>query len=424
MSGIVFEEDRASRNATRFLLLVQILAVGTVLALILFQFYSLALSLSCSTFLIFVGMAIWLYVHYQKIPLVREKRQLQRRVLDLGNKIAKEGNVIQAAIRKRAVLFQDQQDETKVVLQKSQQAYIKIGLEGSYIKDAQIPGVSSKLKERLAEHRILSAAQIKGERLSKIPGVGARKQQALFTWKNTLRALLESTKPTQLTDDQAETLNAKYRARHNENDTSERNAKARKRDLTNELNTIRPRLERLDAITFIAYISRSLDSRKAVGILLALVLIGAQFVSSVSAAASSFIASIPTVTLTPTAMALPTQTFTLTITFTPTITDTPTAIATPSQTSTPAFTFTSTPLATATPLLTFTPLVILQPTNTPQIPVSGGGGNGCDPAYPTVCIPPPPPDLDCPDIPYRNFQVLAPDPHNFDRDSDGLGCEN
>lgn len=47
----------------------------------------------------------------------------------------------------------------------------------------------------------------------------------------------------------------------------------------------------------------------------------------------------------------------------------------------------------------------------------------CDPSYPTVCIPPPPPDLDCPEIPYRNFEVLEPDPHHFDGDNDGIGCE-
>jgi micrococcal nuclease len=47
----------------------------------------------------------------------------------------------------------------------------------------------------------------------------------------------------------------------------------------------------------------------------------------------------------------------------------------------------------------------------------------CDPSYPTVCIPPPPPDLDCGDIPYSNFPVLPPDPHGFDGDGDGIGCE-
>lgn len=51
------------------------------------------------------------------------------------------------------------------------------------------------------------------------------------------------------------------------------------------------------------------------------------------------------------------------------------------------------------------------------------GRGGCDPAYPDVCIPSPPPDLDCADISARNFRVLAPDPHRFDRDNDGIGCE-
>ena len=43
----------------------------------------------------------------------------------------------------------------------------------------------------------------------------------------------------------------------------------------------------------------------------------------------------------------------------------------------------------------------------------------------SLCIPPPPPDLNCDDIPYRRFQVLPPDPHRLDgNDNDGLGCES
>lgn len=48
----------------------------------------------------------------------------------------------------------------------------------------------------------------------------------------------------------------------------------------------------------------------------------------------------------------------------------------------------------------------------------------CDPSYPDVCIPPYPPDLDCRDIPYKKFRVLPPDPHRFDGDKDGIGCES
>ena len=56
---------------------------------------------------------------------------------------------------------------------------------------------------------------------------------------------------------------------------------------------------------------------------------------------------------------------------------------------------------------------------------SGAGAPSvtCDPAYPDVCIPPPPPDLNCADIPHRRFTVHSPDPHRFDGDSDGIGCE-
>ena len=54
-----------------------------------------------------------------------------------------------------------------------------------------------------------------------------------------------------------------------------------------------------------------------------------------------------------------------------------------------------------------------------------GGGN-CDPPYPDpgVCIPRYPPDLDCGEVQYKNFRVLPPDPHDFDREGDGIGCES
>lgn len=51
-------------------------------------------------------------------------------------------------------------------------------------------------------------------------------------------------------------------------------------------------------------------------------------------------------------------------------------------------------------------------------------GAECDPAYPTICLPSPPPDLNCPEIPYQDFPVLPPDPHGLDRDEDGIGCES
>ncbi len=50
--------------------------------------------------------------------------------------------------------------------------------------------------------------------------------------------------------------------------------------------------------------------------------------------------------------------------------------------------------------------------------------NQCDSSYPDECIPPHPPDLDCGEIEYSNFRVIQSDPHGFDGDEDGIGCES
>ncbi len=55
-------------------------------------------------------------------------------------------------------------------------------------------------------------------------------------------------------------------------------------------------------------------------------------------------------------------------------------------------------------------------------------GSNCEPSYPDICIPIGRADIDCPDIDARRFTVLwnvpNPDPHRFDGDADGVGCES
>jgi hypothetical protein len=57
------------------------------------------------------------------------------------------------------------------------------------------------------------------------------------------------------------------------------------------------------------------------------------------------------------------------------------------------------------------------PTNSQQ------DDSDCNSSYPNNCISSPPPNLNCKDISDKNFEVLSPDPHGFDRDEDGIGCE-
>lgn len=95
------------------------------------------------------------------------------------------------------------------------------------------------------------------------------------------------------------------------------------------------------------------------------------------------------------------------------------------------------PISTVSPTVTRTSIVgeTAIPTNTPTnaptatsttVPIATPtqASPACDPSYPDVCIAPPPPDLNCSDIPYRRFRVFPPDPHRFDQDNDGIGCES
>ncbi len=56
-------------------------------------------------------------------------------------------------------------------------------------------------------------------------------------------------------------------------------------------------------------------------------------------------------------------------------------------------------------------------------PAPAPARGNCDPSYPDFCLTPGIADLDCGDIRYRRFRVYQPDPHRFDGDRDGVGCE-
>ena len=96
----------------------------------------------------------------------------------------------------------------------------------------------------------------------------------------------------------------------------------------------------------------------------------------------------------------------------------PTEILTPEPTPSPSPTPDSTPSMEPTqpPAPAPAPTTPAAPEPTPPPPDS-------DPSYPDFCIRGPPPQLDCGGIVFRNFTVLPPDPHGFDEDKDGIGCE-
>jgi hypothetical protein len=417
MSKDTFEENPTIRKGLRYFLMMQIGAVLVVFILIALNLHLLALVLSLMTFMIFIAILIWLYLVYTKLSLVQEKRAVQQRVNELQVGFQLQSKAIQLVHQKREYLERAEKDEIQSTLEILQNNYIKTGLEANFIRDATIPGIGPKLKEKLSAYGIVSAAQV-SDHVSNISGFGEAKRLALMSWRSLVYARLEHTKPTKLTLERSESIKIKFQTLQDENSNAGQQAQDKKLKLETELNKLLPRLESLSAITFIAFLNKSLASQGLLSGFIAFVLFSSQTVSGFSATTSAILASIPTSTQTSTPTSTPTNTFTPTLTFTSTSTSTSTITFTSTVTFTPTITFTPTRTRTPIPTRTNTRL----PTWTPA---PGGGNNAnCHPSYPTVCILPRPPDLDCDDIQYTNFRVLPPDPHNFDDDEDGIGCES
>lgn len=428
--NVSFAGDALSRKVTRLLLLLQIVAMLIVVALSLAHFLFLAFALSVLSLLMLSVTLLWLYARYREIPVVREKRELERLRLKFQKGIQTEEKNIQAAARERARLVQAEKEEINLALGRLRQKHIENGLRMALIQEAAISGVGSKLKERLAGDDILSAADIT-EQIMKLPGLEGAERQALMDWRHSVLEKLESTQPSGLPEKQLEAIQQKAQALRAQNDAKDRQARSSQQMLEYELISFRERLKQLAPFTFPRYLSRSLASRGTVAAPLAFALIMTQVVSSVSATTASIIFWIPATTPSPTPTSMPARRATNTIihpsatAVSATLTITPLQTSTFPATSIPMETAASTPTQPPTRTLTPFPTFTFLPSNTAIIPVSGGETAGsCDPSYPGVCIPLSPPDLDCKDVPYRRFQVLPPDPHNFDRDGDGIGCES
>ena len=100
------------------------------------------------------------------------------------------------------------------------------------------------------------------------------------------------------------------------------------------------------------------------------------------------------------------------------------ATTNPTTTTTRAITTTTTPVVTTTTVQATTTTRAITSTTSAVATTTTGVQQNCHASYPDFCIPPPPPDLDCGDIGAKNFTVLSPDPHGFDGNSDGVGCES
>jgi hypothetical protein len=99
----------------------------------------------------------------------------------------------------------------------------------------------------------------------------------------------------------------------------------------------------------------------------------------------------------------------------PTATPVPPTAVPPTATPVPP-TATRVPPTAVPPTATRVPPTAVPPTARPSA--------NCDPNYTGACIPPFPPDLNCPQVGVKDFRSIGSDPHRFDADHDGIACES
>ena len=362
-------------------------------------------------------------------------------------------------------LEKKQLSEIASLLKKRQEAFIANHLKTARVADAHIPGIGKKFVSLLQSRGIYTAFDLQKYRdLTFISGVGEKKSYSLLSWSRSIFYDADARKPHSISSVEEEQIKSKYSQKHTEwvgkilgarekteKDISTENAKVADQiasikaqnqeyfsevdNLNEELKTTQNEYETYNGINYLHFLVLStqklFNAKGALSVVLSVLFLICLPLSQVGAFTSSFIGSLPTrtptFTITPTftVTSTPTRTSTSTRTNTPTVTNTSTITPTPTETSTPTETPTPTSTRTRVPTRTQT----RWPTSMYVPPPSDGGGGtttnySCHPSYPDVCIPYPPPDLNCADIPYRYFRVVGSDPHHFDGDNDGWGCES
>ena len=372
-----------------------------------------------------------------------------------------------------ASLDRKQGNEIIALLKRLQEEFITRQLKSARLADAHIPGIGNKYLSLLHSRGIYSAFDLrKYYDLTFISGIGERKSNDLLAWSRSKYNEADFAKPRAISAVDEEGIRSKYTepragwkakirgAKEKiEREISGRNStiagqvasiENKNREYLREMEsqkgalaTARNELIGYSGINYfrflVIYTQKLFNAKGFLSVVLIIIFLACLPLSQICAFSMSLIKSLPTrtptptatptftATLTPTQTSTPTRTNTPTVTGTSTITPTPTVTSTTTETPTPTSTKTATPTRTQTrwPTSMYVPPAVVPPSGGDNdVPNVAPTASNCHPSYPDVCIPYPPPDLDCKDIPYRYFRVVGSDPHRFDGDNDGWGCES
>jgi DNA-binding helix-hairpin-helix protein with protein kinase domain len=243
METVAFTKDMV--RTRQFLLWAVLLQVALLLAGILLYFlggrpfFSMVELASSLALVLYFLVLVFLRIAYMRQPEVKEKYRLQSEIKRAARQsAAAQVEIAQApqqcdAIRKGAqkerdehqVLFdanlsaleehlcelrKAESDELEGALQRLQNAYIAEGLKAIPFDHNAVPGIGAVLGDKLREHGILTALDIRHEALKRIPGIGDSKATSMVWWRESLESEIKKTQPSELPEDERQAIAAKH----------------------------------------------------------------------------------------------------------------------------------------------------------------------------------------------------------------------
>lgn len=465
--GAVFEADHASRNVTRFLLVLQLTGLLLVVFLRLFGLQLPALIVSLLTLLLFLASLLWLYARYRNSGIIQEKIRLERLHAKFEKSLQREEDVIRAAILERERLVLAEREELELALnaeekertgQKYQELQEKNGAAESRARASKelLTRELTSFKPRLEQLAPLSFTQYLSRSLSSdglaggmlallllgmqivssVSAAGSMPTAALAPAAPSLEIVASPAPPT-FTDVPAQastpTASETIPPTALPSDTAEP-AATEQVSLPAGLAACIPQNTRrenglvigvVDGDTIDVIINGEVQRVRYIGVNTPEQ--NQPFYQEALALNQSLVLNKSVILVKDTSEVDPYDRLLRYVVVESTFVNealvesgAAEASAYPPDTACIAVLETAQGQAqTAQVGLWLAPTPALIP------PVTGGetAAANCDPSYPGVCIAPAPPDLDCGDITFRRFQVLPSDPHGFDRDQDGVGCE-
>jgi len=141
----------------------------------------------------------------QKAAAVRRHAEAERakhQVLFDANRLALEERI--------ADLRSEEKSALEAALEKLQNEQVAAALKEIPFDHTLVPGIGEMLGEKLREHGIHTALDIRREPLKRIPGIGDSKATSLVWWRESLEAKIKETQPVELPEETAAEIRARY----------------------------------------------------------------------------------------------------------------------------------------------------------------------------------------------------------------------